>query len=119
MGEREKIASETVEQKAALEKKLRAANRWYLWQRCIDLAFALMITGCVLVGCYHYVFTAILLLFIVLCLAQWHYRFFSNKPITGHTDVWEIDDPSPAEHWHESTDSHDAGGSDSVDSGGD
>jgi hypothetical protein len=119
MAEREKITSEPAEQKAALEKKLKAANRWYLWQRAIDLAFALMITGCVLVGYYHHVFIAILLLLVVLCLAQWRYRFFSNQPITGHSDVWEIDDPSPTEHWHDSTDSHDAGGSDSADSSGD
>jgi len=101
--------------KAALEKKLRAANRWYLGQRLLDLLFALAITGCVLVGYYRHIFLAITLLVIVMAFAWLRWRHWDTKDSGGGVaDVWDIDD-STTDHWNnDPSDSSDSSSHDSA-----
>ena len=118
MGEREKIVSENDAKRAAMDKKVRAANRWYVGQRLLDLLFALLITGCVLVGYYRHVFLAVVLLAIVLTFGWRRWQHWKSGPINGHSDVWEVED-SATEHWDDSARSGSDDSSDSSDSGGD
>jgi hypothetical protein len=117
VGEREKIGSGEELKKAALNKKVRAANRSYLGERLLDVIIALGITGCVLVGYYRHVWLAVLLLICVLTFARWRWRHWSDEWIDAESDVWNDDSSADATDNGrfdsvDSSDSSDAGGGD-------
>jgi hypothetical protein len=127
MGERQKIAVAAEEKKAALDKKVRAANRWYLGQRLLDVLMALLVAACVLIRYFGYFYLAVGLLCMVLLYAWLRWRHWNDQKISsGEVGVLDVDDTSPTEHWSDATnaESHDSshcdsGGADGDGGGGD
>ena len=114
MGERQKIATDTDLKRAALHKKVRAANRWYFAQRLLDLSFALLFAGCVLIAYYGHRVIAVGLLLVTLLLAWFRWRHWDDRKLaSGEADIAEGQEST---EWNDTPDSSSF---DSSDSGGD